>query len=104
MHAEEWLTFAVGSVQNLDSGPWTGLWTGPRTGLWTGLYYERCASENWSDDTMASIDGEVSANPDPETQESVALKVLGMQMENASEGTGCSLPPKPLMHLSPCSI
>ena len=63
---------------------------------------------------MASIDGEVSDNPDPETQESVALKGLGMQMENASEGTGCSLPPKPIMHLScssglcsiesPCSI
>jgi len=56
----------LGSVQNLDCGPWTGLWTGPWTGLWTGLYYvldERCASENWSDYTMASIDGEVSANP-----------------------------------------
>ena len=64
---------------------------------------------------MASIDGEVSANPsvivisstsdseqsDPETQESVALKLLGMQLETStSEGTGCSLPPKPLMHPS----
>jgi len=46
---------------------------------------------------MASIDGEVSANPpvivisstsdseqsDPETQESVALKLLGMQLETS---------------------
>jgi len=35
----EFLNFCVGTVQNLDSGlwtgPWTGLWTGPWTGLWT---------------------------------------------------------------------
>ena len=99
-------------------GLWTVDWTVDWNVDWTVDYVldERCASQNWSDDTMASIDGEVyvSANPDPETQESVALKVLGMQMENASEGTGCSLPPKPIMHLScssglcsiesPCSI
>jgi len=47
--------------------------------------------------TMASMDGEVSANPpvivisctsdseqsDPETQESLALKLLGMQLETS---------------------
>jgi len=58
---------------------------------------EECASENWSDDTMVSMDGEVSANPpvivisstsdseqsDPETQESLALKLLGMQLETS---------------------
>jgi len=35
----EFINFSVGTVQNLDSGlwtgPWTGLWTGPWTGLWT---------------------------------------------------------------------
>ena len=38
---------APGSVQNLDSGlwtgPWTGLWTGPWTGLWTVLGQLRLA-------------------------------------------------------------
>ena len=79
----------------LDCGLDRGLDCGLDCGLdWDYVLDERSANAHQRTGvTMASMDGEVSANPpvivisctsdseqsDPETQESVALKLLGMQ-------------------------
>jgi len=84
-----------GSVQNLDCGPWTGPWTGLWTGLWTTYSTNkvRCASEKWSEIwwCLSTVPPPVivisstsdSEQSDPEMQESVALKLLGMQLETS---------------------
>jgi len=68
---------------------WTANWSVDWTVERTRRTKCECASVNRSDDTMASIDGEVCANPlvivisstsdseqsDPETQENVAVKL-----------------------------
>jgi len=84
--------------RGLGRGLDRGLGQGLDYGLHSGRTKCKCATENWSDDMMASIDGEVSANPsviaisstsdsdesDPETQESVAWG-CNWRPQNASE-------------------